>query len=370
MDRELEAAFARAQERARRAPARVERRVERLLARDVPTFLECPWVDLSAVPSDVDAVVLGVPFESVVPKDPRTFYPQGAAPPPGEDLYARHGSYEAPAAIRRGSILFSLDHSHGLMLEKDLRLGDHLRIGDAGDLSLRELGPEQALAAASRAIEAIARAGAIPVVLGGDHLITLFVLAGIHAATGKKIGVVTYDAHLDLSWEPRYWAGSQWARAMELGALDPRNLVQIGVRGLRNSILWREVAEELGVRYYSMAEVDRLGLDRVTSEAVHRARDGADLLYLSIDVDAFEPTALPAQKYPEPGGLGVREVLRSIEQAVAEGGEVCGLDFVELAPAFDLDCYGAAVACRCLIEGLASIAGRRASGRTIESPRP
>jgi arginase family enzyme len=359
MSSELEAAFARAGELARRSPARVERRIEAIFSRGVPTFMECPRVELEDGLEGFDAVVLGLPFESVIVKDPRTFYPQGTAPPPGEDLYARQGSYDAPAAIRRASMYFSLDHSQGFMPEKRLRIGDLIKLGDAGDLPIRELPPERAAEVAAAAVERIVRAGAFPLVIGGDHLIAYFVLAGIHAATGKKIGVIAYDAHLDLSWEPRYWAGSQWARAMELGALDPRNLVQIGVRGLRNSVFWQHAAEELGVRYFSMADVDRLGLEEVNRQALERARDGADLLYLSVDVDAFEPTVLPAQKYPEPAGFTAREIVRSIEQVMADGHGICGFDFNELGAPYDLDHYGAALAARCLVEVLGGLAARR-----------
>lgn len=342
-----------------------------LLEPGVPTFLECPRVSLDESLETFDAVVLGLPFEGPIPKDPRTFYPQATAPPPGTDPYARSGAYEGPAAVRRASLLYSLDHSHGLAAEKGLRIGDHVCLGDAGDLPLRPLGPEEALREGAAAVETIVRAGALPLAIGGDHLVSLFVLAGIHAATGKRVGVITYDAHLDLSWEPRYWAGSQWPRAMELGILDPRNLVQIGVRGLRNSTLWQCAAEELGINFYTMAEVDRLGLEEVTRRAVEQACDGADLLYLSLDVDAFEPTAVPAQKYPEPGGFGVREVLRSLEQAASSHGVVCGFDFCELAPAYDLDLYGAAVAARCLVEVLGCLAQARAQGaEQTGSPRP
>src|SRR5439155_17007897 len=147
--------------------------------------------------------------------------------------------------------------------------------------------------------------------LGGDHLITLFVLAGIQAATSKQVGVVTFDSHLDLSWEPRYWAGSQWPRAMELGVLRPENLAQIGIRGLRNSVFWQAAAEELGVRYYTMVDVDRLGIETVVERAVEQALAGVDLLYVSVDVDAFDPAACPAQKYPEPGGFSGRELIRA-----------------------------------------------------------
>jgi arginase family enzyme len=359
MTQDVRTAFERAGELARQAPARVERRIEAILEPGVPTFAECPRVSLEDGLERCDAVVLGLPYEGVVVKDPRTFYPRGTAPPAGSDLYARQGAWQAPAAIRQASLFFSLDHSLGYMPEKALRLGEHVRLGDAGDLAIRELEPERALAQAGSAVERIVRAGAFPLVIGGDHLISLFVLAGIHAATGRRIGVITYDSHLDLSWEPRYWAGSQWARAMELGALDPRNLVPVGIRGLRNSIFWQHAAEELRVPFFSMADVDRLGLEEVNRRAVGHALDGAELLYVSVDVDAFEPTALPAQKYPEPGGFGVREILRSIDQVAGEAGGLCGFDFSELGPPYDLDHYGAAVAARCLVEALGCLASAR-----------
>jgi arginase family enzyme len=359
MSSDLEAAFGRAGEAARRSPARVERRIEALLARETPTFLECPRVDLDEDLSGYDAIVLGLPFESVIVKDPRTFYPQGTAPPPGTDLYAREGSYDAPRAIRRASLFFSLDHSNGWLPEHGLVLGEYIRIGDAGDLSLRELAPEQALEKAAAAVEQIVGAGAVPIAIGGDHLIALFVLAGIHRATGQRIGVIAYDAHLDLSWEPRYWAGSQWARAMELGVLDPRNLVPIGVRGARNSIFWQHAAEELGVRFFSMREVDRLGLEEVNRQALERAWDGAEALYVTLDVDAFDPAALPAQKYPEPGGFGAREILRSLEQVLDYGEGICGFDFNELGPPYDHQHHGAALAARCVVEVLAGLARKR-----------
>src|SRR5262245_38021652 len=110
---DFQAAFGRADEAARRAPSRVERRVEWLIAPGTPTFLECPRVDLDGDLTGYDAIVLGLPFESVIVKDPRTFYPQGTPPPPGTDLYSRQGSYEARGAGRGASLLLSLEHSGG-----------------------------------------------------------------------------------------------------------------------------------------------------------------------------------------------------------------------------------------------------------------
>ena len=356
---DLQDAFGRAGEAAERSSARVERRSQALIAPGVPTFLEAPRVDLEEMPAGLDAVFLGVPFEGVVVRDPRTFYPQGTAPAPGHDLYSRPGAYQAPAAIRQASLFFSLDHSNGLMPELGLSLGESLGIADAGDVDVAQAPAQRALVEASAAVRRILGAGAVPLVAGGDHLVTLFVLAGIFEATGGPVGVITYDSHYDLSWEPRYWAGSQWARAMELGALRPRNLAQIGIRGLRNSVFWDAARRELGVNSYTIADVEERGLDAVTAEAIERASDGVDALYVSIDVDAFEPSACPAQKYPEPGGFSAREVLRSLRRVMADGAPLAGFDLCCLGPAYDRDHLGSSVAARCFVEVLGGLAKRK-----------
>jgi agmatinase len=355
--RELTAAFDAARSRAERSPARVERRAESLLRPGVPTFAETPPVAVQDA-SEYDAVVYGIPFEGFVVKDPRTFYPQGTAPAAGSDAYSRPGSYDAPAAIRAASTIYSLDHSNGLMPERGLVIGDLLRVADAGDAAVGEQHPDQLLEWVPDQIAAIVAGGAIPLVIGGDHLIPLFSIGGIFKATGKRLGVICYDSHLDLSWEPRYWAGSQWPRLMELGALNPENLVQIGIRGLRNSAFWEAASAELGVRYFSMAEVMQLGLEEVGRRAVQRALDGCDLLYVSVDVDAFDPAALPAQKYPEPGGFTARELIYSLRQVIGDADTLAGFDFCELGPAYDYQSTGAAVAARCFVEVLGALAER------------
>lgn len=363
---ELTAAFDAVRRRAELGPARVERRSEALLAPGIPTFAETPPIAIEQA-SDYDAVVYGIPFEGAVVKDPRTFYPQGTAPEPGSDLYSRPGAYAAPAAIRQASKLYSLDHSNGLMPERGLAIGEHLRVADAGDAAIGRQLPEQLVEWVPDRIAEIAGRGAIPLVIGGDHLVPLFSVAGIFKATGKRVGVISYDSHLDLSWEPRYWAGSQWPRLMELGALDPRNLVQIGIRGLRNSAFWDAAASELGVRYFTMADVARHGLEEIGRRALDLALDGCDLLYVSVDVDAFDPAAVPAQKYPEPGGFSSRELIYSLRSVIGDADTLAGFDFCELGAAYDHQATGAAVAARCYVEVLGALAARKAAGAAVPS---
>ena len=180
-----------------------------LVAPDVPTFLEGGWLDDPSRFGGHGAIFLGAPFEGVLSRDPRTFLPQGTAGPVGAPGYSRGGAFDAPRAIRRGSLFYSLDHSAGLFPEMDVEIGDRIAVGDAGDCGTGHEPPLTADALTRPTVAAVAGAGAIPLVCGGDHLVPWFVVEGIREARTGKIGVLTFDSHFDLSWEPRYWAAFQ-----------------------------------------------------------------------------------------------------------------------------------------------------------------
>lgn len=119
--RDIAAAFRHASERVAQSPYRVVRRVERILYDDVPTFMEAP---LAEAAPDADVVVIGLPYEGVKILDPRRFLPAQATHQ--AEIYSRTGATGAPAAIRRNSIYYSLDHSGGLMPERgpDFQIAD------------------------------------------------------------------------------------------------------------------------------------------------------------------------------------------------------------------------------------------------------
>lgn len=357
---QVQDAYRRAGERAAGSGARVDRRVQPLLAGGAPTFLDAPPVELGAL-GEPDVAVLGVPFEGVTTRDPLTFVPRGAAPPPApSDHYHRSGADQAPAAIRYGSTFNSLLHSNGWLPEYRVALGDRLDIVDAGDVQLEHLGEEEAADVAAEAVADVAGAGAMPLVLGGDHTVSGFVLDGLHRADAGRVGVIVYDSHLDLTWEPRIWAGSQWGRAFELGALEPANLVQIGIRGTRNAVIFEEVAQELGITYFTIPEVDERGIRAVTQAALELALDGVERLYVSLDVDVLDPAFCPAQKYPDSGGLTAREVFSSIRMAVGAAPAIAGFDICCLGPAYDLRHAGAVCAARAALEVLGGLAVKSA----------
>ncbi|MFQ5955833.1 MAG: arginase family protein [Kiloniellales bacterium] len=357
----IEKRFSAAIARAAKSSSRLDRRVLRILHGDVPTFMEAPLYHEVEQP---DVVVVGLPYEGVKIKDRFTFVPATATLQ--EAIYARTGADQAPDEIRRNSVYYSLDHSGGLFPERGrgFRLVDAITMCDAGNLPVDHGVPaEETLHAASdRIVELIGEAG-VPIILGGDDTVPYVGVRSVARQRRARLSVIKLDSHFDLSWEPRYWAGSQWARCMEAGYLESENLAIIGIRGLRNPVMWHEIAEELGIRYWTLQDVEENGIAACVSEAVEAVTTGTDYLYLSLDLDVIDPAFLPAQKYPDPAGLTAREALRALRLAVDLGPPLAGFDMACLGPAFDVNGLGAQLAARSAVEVIGGHAYRLAKGK-------
>ncbi len=333
--------------------SRFFRSVVPVLHDDVPTFIEAPH-DRDVTGSDV--VVCGFPYEGIRAKDTRTLIQPGV--PLENTVYARDGVWQAPDAIRRHSMHYSLMHGPGLHhyeLDPDFRVADAVSFSDAGDLPVdMELPTEQIVHNASDRLLEIIGADRIPVILGGDDITPYVGMRAVARQRQARIAVIKFDAHFDLCWEPRYWAGSAWARAMEAGHMQPEDLAIVGVRGFRNPSFFGEVAKEFGIHCSTITDVEQKGITACVQEAVADAASKADFLYLSFDVDVMDPAFLPAQKYPEPAGLTAREAIAGIRTAVAEGPPLCGFDLTCLAPQYDLNGLGTQLAARLAVEAIAS----------------
>ncbi|HUK77319.1 MAG TPA: agmatinase family protein [Thermoleophilia bacterium] len=351
-------AFERGAAAAAKQGGRPERVMAPILHGDVPTFAEAPAVSVPAGLEGAGAAVLGIPFEGVRLLDPVTYAPASAAPAPDGSIYHRSGADEGPDAIRRHSVFYSLRHGRGYLPEADpdLVIADHLRLVDYGDVAVAAGDIEETFLRAHEKLADILAAGAVPIVLGGDHSVPIPVLQVLAGKLNGKLGIVTLDSHFDLSYEPKYWAGSQWARAFDLGVVEPDNFVQIGLRGGRESLADKAVAEELGSRYYTMADIDEIGIATVAQEALESATAGTEALYLSLDIDVVDP-AHGGQKYPDPGGLSARELLRALR--VLARGPVAGFDVCCLAPRYDLQGHLSQLAARAVLEVVAGLALQR-----------
>ncbi len=201
---------------------------------------------------------------------------------------------------------------------------------DAGIVTLRPVepvvsGPEATLAAVEAAARPVVAAGKVLVGLGGEHTVTWGLVQAIRAFH-EPITVVQVDAHLDLR---DTWQGSRWSHACVM-----RRLVESGVPVVHVGI--RSGSEE------EWALVDRLGLPvlrareiagRPAETWIPRVLDAVrtDAIYLTVDLDGFDPSVVPGTGTPEPGGLGFWEGL-ALLRAVATARRIVGFDVVELEP--------------------------------------
>lgn len=214
----------------------------------------------------------------------------------------------------------------------------------------------------------VASRGIIPLVIGGDHSITLPSATAVADVVGRgRLGIVHFDAHADTAPESfgnPLSHGTPMRRLVESGAVPGSNFVQIGLRGY-----WppREVFEWMqaqGMRWHLMDEVWRVGIAEVVRRALVEALDGAEFIYLSVDIDVLDPGFAPGTGTPEPGGMSPADLLRAIRE-VALHSAVVAMDVVEVAPALDPAELTAQNANRCILEVISAIAAKRRQRRLL-----
>jgi arginase len=189
-------------------------------------------------------------------------------------------------------------------------------------------------------------AGARPLVLGGDHSVALGTLGGLAAAHGVG-GVLWIDAHADVNTPETSPSGNVHGMplaaalglagpefdsdAWPLPALDPRRVVLLGLRQADSGE--RKLLHDVGVRVFTMSEIDRIGVERAVREAIDRVA-GPGFVHVSLDMDALDPEVAPGVGTPVRGGLTYREAHLALE-LVAESGLAGSLEVVEVNPILD-----------------------------------
>ncbi len=269
-----------------------------------------------------DVGVLGIPFDLA--------------------LGFRPGARFAPRAIREASLRYAIPAEGLYDLRTDAMRLAGVSIIDAGDVPLPSLESAPARALMEEAARQLRQRARLPVFLGGDHSVTHPLLRAFDDVSG--LHVVQIDAHLDFTDErngTRFSNSSPFRRATE----DLSNLVHIttiGLRGLRSDPEAVAAARARGHTLVAAWELDRL------PDALPEGRD----VYLSIDVDALDPSIMPGTSSPEVSGLSYDEVLSAIAQTVSRN-RIVGIDLVELAPQLDPSGLSSLVAARLLVETLA-----------------
>lgn len=195
-------------------------------------------------------------------------------------------------------------------------------------------------------VERAAAEGYLPLVLGGDHSVGLGTLAGLRRAYGPG-GVLWIDAHGDLNRPETSPTGNVHGMvlaaalglagpgfesdAWELPIVEPARVALVGVRSLDPGE--RELVRGLGVRVYTMTDVDRLGIERAIRESLEQVA-GSGFVHVSLDMDALDPDVAPGVGTPVRGGLTYREAHLAME-LVAEAGVASALEVVEVNPILD-----------------------------------
>jgi agmatinase len=305
------------------------------------SFYKVPWaIDEDAIrAADADVAIVGAPYD--------------------EGVSARPGARFGPKAIRGAHFTTGRE---AWSIQAGVRPFEVLTVVDAGDAPVVPGRPERSLRVIHEKVRRVARAGAVPIVLGGDHSITYPSAAAVareHAAA--SLGVVHFDAHADAAadqWGSLIGHGQPMRRLIEEGWVAGRNFVQVGLRGYwpdEETFAWMR---EQGFRWHTQIELEERGVETVIDDAIAEALDGPDRIYLSIDIDVVDPGMAPGTGTPESGGMLGRELLRAIRRIVSSV-ELVGMDVVEVSPPYDHSEITSMLAINCVMEAISALAAKR-----------
>jgi agmatinase len=271
------------------------------------TFCGLPYTEDPGELAGTDAVIVGAPMDDLVSDHPGT----------------RHG----PRAIRAASAI------PGPHLEAGVDAFERLRVVDFGDAPVLPADPVRSHAAIEELVGAVVGAGAVAIVLGGDHSIAEPDIRACARAHGP-VGLVHFDSHTDTA--PHCFGvelshGTPMYRLVESGLVDPARYVQIGLRGYWPGAEVFEWQRERGITALFMHDVRDRGIRQAVEDTL--AVIGGGPVFLSVDVDVLDPAFAPGTGTPEVGGLTPREALGYL-RALA-GIAFTGFDVVEVSPPYD-----------------------------------
>ncbi len=275
----------------------------------IPTFAKKPYVaDWDSL--DADVAILGAPFDF------------GAQ--------YRSGARFGPRSVREASTLFSFGHAGAYDFEDDVTyLGADVQIVDMGDADIIHTDTIQSHLNIEYGVRKALNAGALPVVIGGDHSVNIPCINAFDNV--GNFHVLQIDAHLDFVDERhgvRFGHGNPMRRAAEKDYVT--GLSQYGIRNVSSTA--REgyiAAREMGSDIQSVRHIRAMGI----AAAAARIPAGVPI-YVTIDIDAFCPSIAPGTGTPSHGGFLYYEVLELLQQ-VAQNHEIIGIDLVEVAPDYD-----------------------------------
>ena len=299
------------------------------------TYAGLPTTQDAAELAGVDVAIVGAPMDDLTSDRPGTRF--------------------GPRAIRAASC------PPGPHLEAKVDAMDVLRIVDFGDAPVVPSDPLGSHAAIERTVAEVVTAGAIPIVLGGDHSIAEPDIKAVAAAFGP-VALVHFDTHTDTGEEVfgvEVSHGTPMYRLVRDGHVDPTRYVQIGLRGYwpgEKEFGWQA---EQGITSYFMHDVRDRGIRAIVADTIARVGDWPT--FLTVDVDVLDPAFAPGTGTPEPGGMTSADLLWACRELASQL-RIVGMDVVEVIPTGIASAdITALVAERIVRETLTGIAVRRQS---------
>lgn len=271
----------------------------------IKTFMRLPHIETTA---EIDFAIIGVPWDG------------GAS--------FRTSQRSGPDAIRRVSALL-----RPYNLIQDVRLFDHCAGVDYGDLPVVPGYIEDTFARIEKSLYPLVAAGVIPILLGGDHSITLPELRAVAKEHGP-VALIHYDSHTD-TYDTYFGRphnhGTPFQRAVEEKLLDTKHSIQIGMRGSVYSREDYDHSKSLGFDLVTMDEARDLGIPKII-DRIH-SRVGTAKVFVTFDIDVVDPAFAPGTGTPEVGGFTSAEAMDLVRGL--KGLKMIGADVVEVLPEYD-----------------------------------
>jgi guanidinopropionase len=274
----------------------------------ISTFMRLPHIAPTQAPGEIDIAILGIPFDGATTNRP--------------------GARLGPRQVREASSLMRLVNYGTLVAPYDL-----CACADVGDVPVNPIDVLDTLRRIEAEVGYLHHGGVTPLSIGGDHIISYPILRAL--ATKGPLGMIHIDAHSDTGdtffGGQKLTHGTPFRRAIEDGVLDPKRMVQIGIRGTMYSADERQWALDQGIRIIDMEEVAEKGIPYAIAEA--RRVVGMEPIYFTFDIDSVDPAFAPGTGTPEIGGFTSREALQLVRGF--RHLNLIGADMVEVSPPLD-----------------------------------
>ena len=263
----------------------------------------------------------------------------------------RSGARMGPRGIREASTLFSFGHAGAYDHEDDITYlpSDTTNIVDLGDADIIHTDTIKSHQNIKLGVKKILHSKAIPIVLGGDHSVNIPCIDAFEDVS--EFHLIQIDAHLDFVDERhgvRFGHGNPMRRAAEKSYVT--GMTQIGIRNVSSTAKDGYVdARSKGSSIFSVRQYRKMGINKIV-DTIPKNKN----YYITIDIDAFDPSIAPGTGTPSHGGFYYYEVLELLDMIIQRG-DVIGMDLVEVAPDYDLTFSTSTLAAQLLMNAIGRI---------------